>query len=157
MAKTFYNGANLHRLLETAPLAALHAFLSAVDNGRYAAIFDPLPWVSATDAASTLVLRTQLLDSANALKADDATPLERHASRILTLAEGRGVETIHRVATRLFEEADSLAFAAQLDDLGRTLWLYQHQPQRFEEVTHEPSPLPESRAPPAGLAQGLFT
>lgn len=134
MAKSFKNGVSLHRLLEASPLDALQAFLAAVDEGQYAAIFSDVPWPSATDEANTNLVRTQLFDIANEFKADAAVPLDRHAHRILTLAEGRGVETITRVATRLFEQSHIDAFAAQLDDLGRSLWLYQYQPLLFDEA-----------------------
>jgi hypothetical protein len=46
MAKSFKNGISLHRLLEASPLDALQAFLAAVDEGQYAAIFSDVPWSS---------------------------------------------------------------------------------------------------------------
>ena len=134
MTKSFKNGVSLHRLLEASPLDALQAFLAAVDEGQYAAIFSDVPWSAASDEASNQAIRTQLFDIANELKADAAVPLDRHAHRILTLAEGRGVETITRVAAKLFEQAYIDAFAAQLDDLGRSLWLYRHQSLLFDEA-----------------------
>lgn len=134
MAKSFKNGVSLHRLLEASPLAALEGFLAAVDKGQYAAIFSDVQWASATDETGTQAIRAQLLGIASALKADAAVPLDRHAHRILTLAEGRGVETVTRVAAKLFEQAHIDAFAAQLDDLGRSLWLYQHQSLLFDEA-----------------------
>jgi hypothetical protein len=96
--------------------------------------FDNNSWSSATDEASTNLARSHLFDIASALKADAAVPLDRHAHRILTLAEGRGVETVTRVAAKLFEQVHIDAFAAQLDDLGRSLWLYQHQSLLFDEA-----------------------
>lgn len=134
MAKSFKNGVSLHRLLEASPLDALRAFLAAVDEGQFAAIFSDVQWSSAIDEDSSKAVRAQLLDIANALKVDAAVPLDRHAHRILTLAEGRGVETITRVAAKLFEQTYIDAFAAQLDDLGRSLWLYQHQSLLFDEA-----------------------
>ncbi len=134
MAKSFKNGVSLHRLLEASPLAALEGFLTSVDKGQYAAIFSDVQWASATDEASTQATRAQLFDIAHELKADAAVPLDRHAHRILTLAEGRGVETVNRVAAKIFEQAHIDAFAAQLDDLGRSLWLYQHQALLFDEA-----------------------
>lgn len=134
MAKSFKNGVSLHRLLEASPLDALQAFLAAVDEGEYAAIFSHVPWSAATDDEATKAVRAQLFDIANDLKQDAAVPLDRHAHRILTLAEGRGVEPITRVAAKLFSQDDIDAFAAQLDDLGRSLWLYQHQPLLFDEA-----------------------
>ncbi|MBW7657776.1 hypothetical protein K1I42_10860, partial [Hydrogenophilus thermoluteolus] len=134
MAKSFKNGVSLHRLLEASPLAALEGFLATVDKGQYAAIFSDVQWASATDAASIQAIRAQLIAIANALAADAAVPLDRHAQRILTLAEGRGVETVTRVAAKLFEQVHIDAFAAQLDDLGRSLWLYQHQSLLFDEA-----------------------
>lgn len=134
MAKSFKNGVSLHRLLEASPLDALQAFLAAVDEGQYVDIFSDVHWLSASDEAGSQAIRSQLFDIANELKADAAVPLDRHAHRILTLAEGRGVETITRVAQKLFEQAHIDAFAAQLDDLGRSLWLYQHQSLFFDEA-----------------------
>ena len=134
MAKSFKNGISLHHLLEASPLSALEAFLAGVDQGQYAAIFSDVPWPSATDEVSTKRIRDQLFDIAGELKSDAAVPLDRHAHRILTLAEGRGVETIPRVAAKLFEQSLIDAFAAQLDDLGRSLWLYQYQSLLFDEA-----------------------
>ncbi|MDP1605900.1 MAG: hypothetical protein Q8L93_04545, partial [Rhodocyclaceae bacterium] len=134
MAKSFKSGVSLHRLLEASPLDALQAFLAAVDEGQYAAIFSDAPWPSAIDEDSNKAVRAKLLDIANDLKPDAAVPLDRHAHRILTLAEGRGVETITRVAAKLFEQTHIEAFAAQLDDLGRSLWLYQYQQLLFDEA-----------------------
>jgi hypothetical protein len=134
MAKSFKNGVSLHRLLEASPLAALEGFLSSADKGQYAAIFGAVQWSAATDDASIQAIRAELIDTASALKADAAVPLDRHAHRILTLAEGRGVETLNRVAAKLFEQAHIDAFQHQLDELGRSLWLYQYQPLLFDEA-----------------------
>lgn len=134
MAKSFKNGVSLHRLLETSPLPTLQAFLTTVDKGEYAALFSDVHWSSAIDEDQIKAIRTQIFEIANGLKPDAATPLDRHAHRILTLAEGRGIETIARVSGKLFGQTDIEAYAAQLDDLGRSLWLYQYQPRLFDEA-----------------------
>lgn len=134
MAKTFKNGISLHRLLEGAPLAAVETFLETADKGEYAAIFSGLPWQGAGEDTGNASLRAQLIELGNELQANAAVPLDRHAQRILTLAEGRGVEPVNRVAKKLFEQAHIDAFDAQLDDLGRSLWLYQHEPAMFDEA-----------------------
>lgn len=134
MAKTFKNGISLHRLLEGAPLAAVETFLETADKGIYAAIFSGLPWQGAGEDTGNPALRAQLIELGNELQANAAVPLDRHAQRILTLAEGRGVEPVNRVAKKLFEPAHIDAFDAQLDDLGRSLWLYQHEPAMFDEA-----------------------
>lgn len=94
MAKTFKNGVSLHQLLETAPLEAVISFLITADSGKYKTLFESVDWMTATNDDSTKQIRGQLFDIAHALIADMATPLERHAQRILTLSEGRGVEPI---------------------------------------------------------------
>lgn len=94
MAKTFKNGASLHQLLETAPLEALISFLVAADSGKYKTLFESVDWMAATDEDRAKQIRGQLFDIAHELINDIATPLERHAQRILTLSEGRGVEPI---------------------------------------------------------------
>lgn len=134
MAKTFKNGISLHRLLEAAPLATLATFLQTADKGEYAAIFSGFRWQSVGNDIGNAALREQLIDLGNELQPDVAVPLDRHAQRIVTLAEGRGVEPVNRVAANLFEQGHIDAFAAQLDDLGRSLWLYQHQPTMFDEA-----------------------
>jgi len=134
VAKTFKNGISWHRLLEAAPLAALATFLETADKGEYGAIFSGLPWQGGGEDTGDATLRAQLIDLGNELKADAAVPLDRHAQRILTLAEGRGVEPVNRVAAKLFEQTHIDAFDAQLDDLGRSLWLYQYEPALFDEA-----------------------
>ena len=134
MAKTFKNGASLHRLMEAAPLAALASFLETADKGEYAAVFSDCPWGDAVDEATTRVVREKLIGIGNELKADVAIPLDRHAQRVLTLAEGRGAEAVTRVGAKLFDDKHVEAFGEQLDDLGRSLWLYQHQPALFDEA-----------------------
>ena len=135
MAKTFKNGVSLHRLIEVAPLAALATFFETADKGEYAEIFSGLPWQIVGEDTGNATLRAQLIDLGNELQADAAVPLDRHAQRILTLAEGRGVEAVTQVAVKLqFDQTRSDAFDAQLDDLGRSLWLYQHQPAFFDEA-----------------------
>ena len=134
MATTFKNGVSLHRLLEAAPLQALAYFLEKADGGQYAAIFADLPWGDAGEDAGTVALRSQLLSLANGLQPDAAVPLDRHAQRMLTLAEDRGAEAITRVATKLFEQKHIDGFDEQLDDLGRSLWLYQYQAMLFDEA-----------------------
>lgn len=134
MAKTFKNGISLHRLLEAAPLAALATFLETADKGEYAAIFSGLPWQGGGEDTGNATLREQLIDLGNELQVDAAVPLDRHAQRILTLAEGRGVEPVNRVAAKLFEQTHIDAFDTQLDDLGRSLWLYQYEPAMFDEA-----------------------
>lgn len=134
MAKSFTAGASLYQLLETAPLAALQDFLTTVEGGRYAATLGAVSWSQASDEAGEGALRAQLLEIANQLSPAEVAPLDGHAQRILTLAEGQGPQILQQVASRLFADTDITAFAEQLDDLGRSLWLYQHQPQRFEEA-----------------------
>ncbi len=134
MATTFKNGIALHRLLEAAPLGALQLFVATADGGQNAEAFAAAAWASAVDEAGTTALRAQLVDLGNDLKPEVAVPLDRHAQRVLTLAEGRGVEVITRVADRLFEQTHIDGFAEQLDALGRSLWLYQHQAQLFDEA-----------------------
>lgn len=134
MANTFKNGISLHRLLEAAPLAALETFLKSADEAKYTDIFSGLPWLGASEEIGTTTLRGQLIDLGNELLADAAVPLDRHAQRVLTLAEGRGIEPVNRVAEKLFEQTHIDAFGAQLDALGRSLWLYQHEPAMFDEA-----------------------
>ena len=133
MAKTFKNGLSLHRLLESAPLDALQSFLATVDDGQVAAIFADLPWSGDGVDSSAPPLRGQLLTLSNELQPDVAVPLDRHAQRILTLAEGRGGETLHRVADKL-RNAHAQAWEEQMDGVGRSLWLYQHQSDLFDEA-----------------------
>ncbi len=134
MAASFKNGVSLHQLLETAPLGALQDFLFAIDDGGYADAFRDVPWSDAADDASIHAIRRQLLEIANTLDPPAAVPLDRHAHHILTLAEGRGTETIRKVGARIFSHADVESFAAQLDDLGRSLWVYHHQSVLFDEA-----------------------
>ena len=134
MANTFKNGISLHRLLEAAPLAALETFLKSADEAKYTDIFSGLPWLGASEEIGTATLRGQLIDLGNELLADAAVPLDRHAQRVLTLAEGRGIEPVNRVAEKLFEQTHIDAFGAQLDALGRSLWLYQYDPAKFDEA-----------------------
>ena len=63
------------------------------------------------------------------LDARVAGPLEGHARRIVTLAEGKGVEAIQMVSDRLYlhdDAAQTIAteFAAQRDDWGRATVIY---------------------------------
>ena len=132
MAKSFKNGASLHQLLESAPLDRLQPFLTTVDQGEMAAIFAPLPWEEAPDTAG-VPLRHQLLALGNELQSDIAIPLDRHAQRILTLAEGRGGEALHRVADKL-RPPQTETWEAQQDSMGRSLWLYQHRADLFDEA-----------------------
>lgn len=134
MAKTFKNGIALHRLLEIAPLPALRLFLATVEDRQYAETFAAARWSNAADEDGTTALRAQVVDLANDLKADAAVPLDRHSQRVLTLAEDRGAEAITRVGERLFEQAHIEGLAEQLDALGRSLWLYQHQAVLFDEA-----------------------
>lgn len=125
---------SLHRLLETAPLPALASFLSTVEDGEHATIFDVLPWDAATDEALKSSFREHLIGITNKLPADAAAPLDRHAQRVLTLAEARGTETINRLADKLSDPVHVDDFRAQLDAIGRSLWMYQHQVDLFDEA-----------------------
>lgn len=134
MATSFKNGVSLHRLLETAPLSALQSFLQTIEQGARAAEFASLPWVQLDADDGDPMLRAQLVSLGNRLAPESAMPLDRHAQRILTLAEGHGAETVFQVSQKLFDQAGVAAFAAQRDDLGRSLWLYQHEPELFDEA-----------------------
>lgn len=134
MATSFKNGLSLHRLIETAPLDALFTLLDHVDGQKYAAIFSGLPRDTAVDEAAVAELRKQLLSIANELPQDESAPLDRHARRVLTLAEGRGEEAITQVAIKLIDQEDTNSFSAQLNAVGRSLWLYQKQPVLFDEA-----------------------
>ena len=134
MANTFKNGVSLHRLLEAAPLTALASFLTSAEKGEFAAIFSELPWETSAEDCGSSKLREQLIDIGNELQIDAAVPLDRHAQRVLTLAEGRGIESVSRVAEKFVTAAHIDGFHAQLDALGRSLWLYQHQAVLFDEA-----------------------
>lgn len=134
MAKTFKNGVSLHQLLETAPLEALISFLAAADSGKYKTLFESVDWMTATDDDSTKQIRGQLFDIAHELINDIATPLERHAQRILTLSEGRGVEPITIIAAKLTDPDERASFSVARNDVGRSLWFYQHKPALFDEA-----------------------
>ena len=120
-AASFKNGVSLHRLLETAPLDALEPFFRDVEDGAHASIFLTPAWPSQRDDAVILELRGHLLQVANSLASDVAVPLDRHAQRILTLADGRGTEALNRAAERLFDTEKIAAFHGQLDAVGRTV------------------------------------
>ena len=111
MAKTFKNIPSLHRLLESAPLESVRDLLLNVDEQDYAACFGDVEWPEA-DATDDIVEASRLavLEVAASLQPDAGVPLEQHASRILNLAEGRGVEAVAKVADRIFDSANSAAF-----------------------------------------------
>jgi hypothetical protein len=133
MAKAFKNGVALHRLLESAPLGALESFLTGIDGGIFAPAFSSITWQESDNEDELLHIRTELLQTANSLDAEAAMSLDNHAQRILTLGEGRGTETINRICETL-DDADRQIYSCQLDDLGRSLWLYLHQYRFFEEA-----------------------
>ena len=133
MARTYKNGHSLHRLLESAPLASLQSFLATVDDGQVAAIFADLPWGEEARENAVPPLREQLLGLSNELQADVAVPLDRHAQRILTLAEKQGGNILQRIAEKL-RHPHTQVWEEQLDGVGRTLWLYQHQADLFDEA-----------------------
>ena len=65
---------------------------------------------------------------------ETAIPLERHAQRVLNLAEGRGVETLSKVDGRIFDSENAEIYAKQRDDYGRALFLYCHEDELFDEA-----------------------
>lgn len=131
---SFKNGVSLHRLLETAPLDTLEPFFRDIDDGGFARTFLMPPWPLQRDDSAVLQLRAVLLQTANSLATDTAVPLDRHAQRILTLADGRGAEALSRAAERLFESEKVVAFREQLDAVGRSVWLYQNDQLLFDEA-----------------------
>jgi hypothetical protein len=133
MAKTYKNGHSLHQLLESAPLDSLQSFLTTIEDGQAAALFAELPWGEDARESAVPSLREQLLLLSNALQPDVAVPLDRHAQRILTLAEGRGGEVLCRIADKLHHSHGQI-WEEQLDAMGRSLWLYQHQADLFDEA-----------------------
>lgn len=133
-ATSFKNGISLHRLLETAPLDALEPFLRDIDDGGVAGVFLTPPWPKEREDAAVLQLRAVLIQAANALTSEVAIPLDRHAQRVLTLADGRGAEVLNRAADRLFDTDKVKAFLDQLDAVGRSLWLYQNDKLLFDEA-----------------------
>ncbi len=133
-AASFKNGVSLHRLLETAPLDALEPFFRDIEDGTYASIFLSPAWPTQRDDAVIVELRGHLLQVSNSLANDVAVPLDRHAQRILTLADGRGTEALNRAAERLFDSEKIAAFQGQLDAVGRSVWLYQNDQLLFDEA-----------------------
>ena len=135
MAKTFKNIPSLHRLLESAPLESVRDLLIKIDEQGYAACFDDVDWPEA-DSAEDIVeaCRLAVLEVAASLQPDAGVPLEQHASRILNLAEGRGVEAVAKVADRIFDSANSAEFAQQRDDYGRAIYLYLHEGELFDDA-----------------------
>lgn len=130
MARTYKNGHSLHHLLESAPLASLQSFLATVDDGQVAAIFAELPWGEEVRGSAVPPLREQLLGLSNELQPDVAVPLDRHAQRILTLAGKQSGNILQRIAEKL-RHPYTQSWEEQLDGLGRSLWLYQHQADLF--------------------------
>lgn len=135
MAKTFKNIPSLHRLLESAPLESVRDLLLKIDEQGYAACFDYVDWPEA-DSADDIIeaCRLAVLEVAAFLQPDAGVPLEQHASRILNLAEGRGVEAVAKVADRIFDSANSAEFAQQRDDYGRAIYLYLHEGELFDDA-----------------------
>ena len=134
MVKTFKNGASLHRLLEAAPPSALSELLNTVEDGKLTAHISGLPWDGAADDAGIDKLRIQLLVAANAWPADLAVPIDRHAQRILVLADGRGSEAISEIGERIEPLQDLDEFRAQLDAVGRSIWLYHRRASLFDDA-----------------------
>lgn len=135
MSKSFKNIPSLHRLFESAPLGALQELIAYVDDGKFAACFSDVPWLGdGAEEATEDRARQKILDIARELEADVAVPFEEQAQRLLTLADGRGVEVISRVAERIFETDGLNAFESQKDDYGRAIWLYVHEEALFEEA-----------------------
>ena len=135
MAKTFKNIPSLHRLLESAPLESVRDLLLNVDEQDYAACFGDVEWPEA-NAIDDIVEASRLavLEVAASLQPDAGVPLEQHASRILNLAEGRGVEAVAKVADRIFDSANSAAFEQQRDDYGRAIYLYLQEGELFDDA-----------------------
>ena len=134
MASTFKNGISLYRLLETAPVTILSKFLTQAENGIFAQYFAAVPWEDHPDESGTPALRKQLTDIANEMPATIAATLDRLAQRILTLSEGRGVEAINRVADEIFTQDHIVEYQAQLNELGRSLWMFLAEYGLFDDA-----------------------
>lgn len=134
MTPTFKNGPSLYRLLESAPLTILSEFLTKADKGKFASYFAAVPWQDKPEESGAAPFRKHLTAVANEMPATAAAELDRLAQRVLTLAEGRGVEAINRVAEQLFAQERIDAYRAQLNALGRSLWLFLTEYGLFDDA-----------------------
>lgn len=125
---------SLFRLIEVAPVATITRWLRECDEGIFAEGF--IPWLCAETAANDPdAYSDQLFAAAQALTPDHLVPLEHHAFRILALSEGRGPELVRKAMTQAqMSEADRHAFAQELDDYGRALWLFLHPGFVFDDA-----------------------
>lgn len=133
MATTFRDIPALHRLLESAPIESLHTLLLQVDAREYAIAFLSVEWPLSPDNALEERTRQQLLRTASQLKVDVALPLERHAERLLTLAEGHGADALARRVLCLSAD-EQATYTAQRDHYGRAIWMYLTHEVVFEEA-----------------------
>ncbi len=134
MASTFKNGASLFRLLEAAPLTILSRFLTEAGEAEFASYFATVPWQSCPEETGTPAFRKQLTDIANEMPVTAAATLDRLAQRVLTLAEGRGVEALNRLADKIFAQDRIEDYQAQRNDLGRSLWMFLSEYDLFDDA-----------------------
>lgn len=134
MARGYKNGQSLHFLIEHAPLAILADFFDETEDGLASSLGAVLRISEEKPEPDECDLRAHLLDLSSTLSKDDAARLDGHAQRIVPLAEDRGAETLKLIRRRISDEQLLAEFDTQLDDLGRCIWLYLRDRDRFEDA-----------------------
>ena len=134
MAKGYKNGQSLHFLIEHAPLEILADFFDEIEDGLASSLSAALRISENKPQSDECDLRARLLDLSSTLSTDDAARLDGHAQRIAPLAENRGPEILKLIRRRIFDARLLAEFDAQLDDLGRCIWLYLRDRDRFEDA-----------------------
>ncbi len=138
MPKPFKNMPSLLKYLETAPIKAIRLLSDCLASKGG---FEPLSGLSWPDNGTDLIEahRQVIKDACTALPAEVATSLDGHASKIIKLSEGKGIEAVRTVEDRLYQlDTDDLCvtdlFDAQPDALGRATVLFAFAPDLFSKA-----------------------
>ena len=113
---------------ETAPLPLLQAIVEFADGDRGPEAID---WPGDHDEDGQ---RLEVLDLLNACMVEQLHPLEDRCRRIRTLATGKGPASLDHVTAQRLSHEDLLVLAGQPDELCRSIWVFLHHAQAFQDA-----------------------
>ncbi|GGE82654.1 hypothetical protein H1W37_03600 [Stappia taiwanensis] len=127
-------GPNIHALIEDARIDLARAVLAAREgeNEPDFALPEGVPDFSDDEAIETF--RQELVRVLAEFDQDELRPAEQRSRRILSLAEGKGIDSLSAIADQQLTDEQSVEFERQPDPLCKSIWAFLNARRTFEDA-----------------------
>lgn len=128
----FRKGVALFRVIESAPVDHLKAFLLQPD-ANFQAVHTVLEPVFALQSDEN-TLRASVMSELNRMASDKVEPVEVECRRVLSLAEAKGPTSLETIIGRRLSHEECQDFDDQPGDLAKSLWAHARHRAAFDDA-----------------------